>query len=214
MDKEVLKVIITAIVGPTILLVLQYIFSNKRTKAKSDEEPRMIDHSFFTSSESLKSRVLYSFSIENKGKQAITQDVLVKEISIFQDNYYELCEKLDGDQILGDFNNEVINVFNKSISEFSSYYIESDNYNPSEKQCLKIFLEKFNRWNSSRIDSCTDCMNLILSSKFYTTDKQRLAAVLDMLLGQLFIGTLNDSEKTLNQLNGDLKGLTFKNIEL
>lgn len=218
MDVQTIQIIITAIVAPIVTYGAKKII-DKLFKKETDETaivmPKLKEHPFFERMKVLRSSVLFSFELKNKGKEAIFRDILVHKLDIFIEKMWQVCLKLDeSDESMSDtaFYNYVTDNFREALKEFSKYY-EAEGYTEDEKVCIGIVLQKFNKWNNSRMQCIMNSIDLIASSQFFTTSTLKMASILDMMLGQ-FVDTINDAQLTLNELNGDLKGLTFKNIKI
>lgn len=217
MDVQTVQIIITAIVAPIVTYgAKKFIDKFYKSNEEADQKPpKLVEHPFFERMKVLRNSVLYSFEIKNKGKEAIFRDILVHKLDTFIEKMWQVCVKLDStEEELDDtpLYNLVIDNFREAIKEYSVYYKHGD-YTHDEVQCIDIVMEKFNKWNCSRMENCMNSIDLIASSEFFDTNSMKMASILDMLLGQ-FIDTINDAQLTLNELNGDLKGLTFKGITL
>lgn len=217
MDTQTVQIVITAIVAPIVTYgATKLIDKHYGTKDGEDEKvPKLIEHPFFERMKVLRNSVLYSFEIRNKGKEAIFRDILVHKLDTFIEKMWQVCTQLDNtEEEMDDTSlyNLVIDNFREAIKEYSIYYKHGD-YTNDEVRCIEIVMQKFNKWNYNRMENCMNSIDLISSSEFFVTNTAKMASILDMLLGQ-FIDTLNDAQLTLNELNGDLKGLTFKGITL
>lgn len=217
MDTQTVQIVITAIVAPIVTYgATKLIDKHYGTKDGEDGKvPKLVEHPFFERMKVLRNSVLYSFEIRNKGKEAIFRDILVHKLDTFIEKMWQVCTQLDNtEEEMDDTSlyNLVIDNFREAIKEYSIYYKHGD-YTADEVKCIDIVMQKFNKWNCSRMENCMNSIDLIASSEFFVTNTTKMASILDMLLGQ-FIDTINDAQLTLNELNGDLKGLTFKGITL
>jgi hypothetical protein len=151
--------------------------------------------------------------IENAKKNIESYDNQIKAINNF---YYILKLPKDYETIKIDdseeFKSMQIEYLEKGISTCSNYY-KCPTYSKDEQAALDIVMDKFNKWHFPRIEYCAKTLEIICFSKFYVDYNTKAAAVLDMYIGT-FVDSINDAEQTLNELNGNLKGLKFRGIEM
>lgn len=216
MDNDLIKIIITGVVSPAIALLSKYYLEKHSAKNKiNDECISILDHPFFERMKCLRSHIQYTFELTNKGKQEVFKDILLHKISYSLEQYNIFVQEVDRRK--NELSNEelyniILDALRRETELHSKYYL-SENYSDSEKQCLSIVMTKFNKWHSPKLENIFQSVQIICFSKFYKDIITKTSVVLDVLLNN-FIDTLNDAELTLNELNGDLKGLTFKNIKL
>jgi hypothetical protein len=67
-----------------------------------------------------------------------------------------------------------------------------------------IFLDKFRKWHEIHTTITFDAIRSVCDSKFYDSEYERTAAVLDILLFSFRL-TIVDAEKSINELNGQLE---------
>jgi hypothetical protein len=212
MDKEIVSIIVTSIVAPSMLYSGKYLFDRITRKSEPDVVPPLHEHPFFERMNYLKSNIQMCFCIPNKGKEAVFRDLLTNKMDTFSSVMGELVQEIAPDMDDITVYNLIMRYFDKALISYSCYY-KNSNYTVDEKKVLDIVMGKFNRWHQSRIDNTQKSIDMICNSQFYTTPTVRVSVVLDLLLGA-FIETVNDAQITLNELNGDLKGLTYKGIKM
>ena len=120
--------------------------------------------------------------------------------------------------ILKDFINNKLT--NNSQEEFHSSVIKMIFQIKNESESISIangipekFIEKFNTWNTRTNIFTKGCIDNICRSKYYPANKDRLYAILNILMSA-YESTILDGEKTLCSLNGELDGVVYKNIVL
>lgn len=220
MDIEIAKLILTGIISPTIALFCKYWYDKKtkenELKLEQEKIPEVSlkNHPFFERMKVLRAQIS-TLSIQNKGKQAVIRDILANKFTIVIEEYWNMIVEIDEKhEDLTD--EELFNIINNSVREGLKkhlvYYVDGD-YTIQEKQCLEIVMQKFNVWHSHRVNNLFQSIQNVCFSKFYPDIVSKTSVCLDVLLAA-FIDVISDAELTLNQLNGDLKGLTFKNITI
>lgn len=224
-SEGILEVIITALIAPVVLVGLNHYYKMKETRSSEtdeeivveiDTELDLVNHPFFTRMESLSNTIRYDFNLVNKGKELITKEVLLIKIKTFTEDYRELCRVVDSSPKLSqeEFLNLLMTTFNSAIAKSKNFYKYSETtYSEDEVKCLTIYMSKFNKWSASRNETIAHAIERIGNSRFYPDNKTKMAAMLDYLIG-IFIEVVHDAERTLDELNGDLKGLEFNGVKL
>jgi hypothetical protein len=182
----------------------------KPTVSTPQQDTYLTDHPLFSRIQALKQHLNYSFTLANKGKEEVFRDILNAKMDIWYDLLKEICENIDDGKISDstDLYNEHMKLFHNAIELHSVYYV-NHRYTPDEQKALGIVMEKFNKWHYKRIENTPDMLANICNSVFYTDVRTKAAVILDTYLSE-FISTIQDAQMTLNELNGDLKGLVFK----
>lgn len=80
-----------------------------------------------------------------------------------------------------------------------------------DRNIPEIVITKFNEWHKDTIASTETFIGNVTNSPWYSTNSQRLVAVLDFLV-IAFHNTLLDAYTTLINLNGDLDVITYKGL--
>lgn len=211
MDAGIVTAIVTGAFGLVGLGVTYFL--DKRKSFEEDTVPKLINHPIFTRLDMVRNHIAMSFELKNKGKQEIFKDMLGNNIDIWSVILKELATELDnlpGSTDSVELNNVIMRHFENGIREFNAYY-RSSRYTIDEQKCLDIVMTKFNKWSYPRIQTTHDRLQSICTSPFYADGKVKSAVILDLYLSY-FIDVLNDAEATLNELNGDLKGLVFRGV--
>lgn len=209
MDSNVKVAIITGIFGLLTGLVTSYL---KPTK-KEEVETKLIYHPLFTRVDILRGDVMRNFSLPNKGKERIFKDIIDNQLLIIKTHLVEIAKKVDDDCIKDTTHlyNENMKCYNDILSQLHTYYHNSDQYTSEEKQVLDIVMKKYEAWNKEYIEHIPDSIDMACNSPFYNDIQTKTAAIFDNYTS-FAVDTINHAGKTLNSLNGDLKGLKFKNI--
>jgi hypothetical protein len=221
LDAEVLKLIITGIISPTVALLVKYIYDkktkelDKSTQKSEDVHISLADHPFFERMKILRTHIQYSFELQNKGKQEVFKDILIAKFNIVIEEYWKMVEEIEArKETLTELElyNLLIDHIREGLKAHEVYYRTSD-YTIQEQKCLELVMKKFNKWHAPRIESVFQSIQNVCNSKFYSGSITKASVALDVLLGA-FVDIINDAELTLNELNGDLKGLKFKGIQM
>lgn len=211
MDAGVITAIITGMFG-LIGGAGKLIFDKRKSNAE-ESTPKLVNHPIFSRLDMVKNHIAMSFELQNKGKQEVFKDLLNSNIDIWSIVLKELAAELDIlpssiDSV--ELNTIIMKHFENGIREFNGYY-KISRYTIDEQKCLDIVMAKFNKWNYPRIQTTHDRLQSICTSPFYADSKVKSAVILDLYLSY-FIDILNDAESTLNELNGDLRGLVFRGV--
>lgn len=188
---------------------------NNKKKAEKDNEANklnLINHPVFTRIEFNKNMVMTGFEFKNKGKEVVFKEILVQHLNIYKEELEHLCNHLDEQETDA---NELLNRSTKAICEIMSklqtFYVNNASFTDEEKGVLRIVLDKYHTWDMGREQKTMEMIENICGSSFYPTTYSKAVTILDMFL--FFINdTIDDANKTLNGLNGDLKGLKFKGV--
>lgn len=205
--------IITGLFG-VIMFILQNKFGKNKNDNSTDEDAIELEyHPFFVRAERLKQSIETTFTMQNKGKEVVFKDIMSNQISIFQDSLMALSKKVDDHQILDSNHlyNTHIETLDKIIEDHMHFYKNNPKYSIEEQGVLDIVIKKYAIWNSGKIQRLQESILTICNSPFYPSQKIRAAVILDLYLG-ILVDTINDASNSLAGINGDLRGLRFRNI--
>jgi hypothetical protein len=179
--------------------------------------PRLAEHSFFNNMVGLRDTLMISFELPNRGKEAVFKELLSTILDIYRKHLYNMVCVLDNTNTEGTLTDivvrdEFLRALRMGVGEYSSFYT-TGNYTDDEKKVFAIVIPRFNKWNAHRIRLMEDSVNSTCSSIFFPQPDMKAAIILEKLYAT-FLDTVQDAEDTLNEINGDLKGLTFKGIEI
>lgn len=199
--------VIIAVISATGVYWGAKLFKGKDGKAK------LSSHPLFSKAEFNKSIILTHFKLENKGKEVVFKDILVNHMDIYKKHSLSLCELIDSEDIKS--SNELyyksVEVMTSIITDLSTFYKYDTRFSQEEKQVLDIVMTKYNHWNYDREKEIISRIQEICGSAFYPDVYTKAVTVFDTFLFAMN-DTVSDANKTLNNINGDLKGLKFKGV--
>lgn len=209
MNESVLKEII-ATIGTIIVAIVTGWFSYKTAK-KSKGRISLKKHSFFTRIEILQGEVTRNFNLKNKGKEIVFKEVIVTQLSIFNEILKNFAQDIEDGKIT-----DSSELYNRAIVDFENiyqnlhvFYENSNMYSEEDKRVISIVMNKYEDWNEDIIGHCKENLLMICNSPFYSDVPTKGAVILDSYMS-ITVDTINYAEKTLNHINGDLRGLVFK----
>lgn len=172
-------------------------------------------HPLFVRTNLNKTNIRMFFVLPNKGKEVVFKDILCKHMDIFNKYAKQLCDKYTSNEIDDSetLYAESVKVLDGILTDLRTFYINDEMYQPQEKMVLDIVMSKYNHWNQERQSDMASRMFEICNSAFYTSLSNKMVAILDSLMFAMN-DTVSDANKTLNSINGDLKGLIFKGVEI
>lgn len=217
---EIVKAV-TAILTSIIAIMGTYVGIKKKIKKDSNDKEndndndklKLIYHPAFTRIEYNKNAIKNCFELKNRGKEILFKEIITKHLDIYKLFLKEFVIYIDNNNHI-DYNeleNRSMEVLNKIISELNCFYINDMSYSSEEKKVLEIVLEKYQLWNNHRQNIAVDMIKNICGSVFYPSVYAKSVTILDVFLF-LITDVVDEADKTLNSLNGDLKGLVFRGV--
>ena len=108
--------------------VLPQIKNRKEMKEREKNKvtpPAISEHPFFNRADTIKQHIMMTFTLENKGKEAVFKDILMNQITIYQQILHDVCLKVDKQEI--EDSNELYNLHLKAVNDniqsgFRFYY--------------------------------------------------------------------------------------------
>ena len=214
MSDEIIVEIIKGIVAIIVSILTTYsailgtkLFKNKKIKIN------LKSHPIFSRADLNKNIVLTYFSLENKGKETVFKDILVNHMDIYKKHTLKLCSEIDKINDSNDLYTASVEVMNDIIYDLRTFYKNNDSYTKIEKDVLDIVIAKYNNWDYDRELEVIARIQEICGSTFYPDIKTKAVTILDTFLFAMN-DTVSAANKTLNSINGDLKGLIFKGVEI
>lgn len=205
---------VTLITG--IFSVIAIILNNMLGKKKrASDNIKLKNHPFYARAEILKNHIEHTFTLDNKGKEVVFKDIIKSQISTFQTVLLKVSEDIDNKKIVTstELYNRHLEALDEIISLHHSYYKSNIEYTVEEQNVLNIVMKKYDMWHESKINFLQDNIMNVCNSPFYDTELIKGAVVLDLYLS-MAVDTINDASKTLNRLNGDIKGLVFRGVTI
>lgn len=180
---------------------------------KNKNKIKITLHPVFSRVELNKNVILTYFTLENKGKEIVFKEVLIKHMDIYKKHMLILCDKIYNDKIIDSnmLRCESVDTINNIIYDLRTFYKNNTEYNPDENKVLDIIMSKYNKWDCDREFEIISRIQEICGSPFYPDVYTKTVTVLDTFLFAMN-DTISDANKTLNSINGDLKGLIFKGV--
>lgn len=211
MSEAVIVAIVTGVFS-TVAIVLNSILNNKK-KSKSNGNVELKFHPFFARAEMLKNHIDHTFVMENKGKEKVFKDIIKSQINAFQEVLLKVATEIDEEKITDSTHlyNKHLEALDEIINLHHSYYKCNPDYTLEEQHVLDIVMKKYDMWHQSKINFLQENIMSVCNSPFYDTQIIKGAVILDLYLS-MAIDTINDASRTLNRINGDLKGLKFKGV--
>lgn len=214
---EIVKAI-TAILTSIIAIVSTYVGIKKKFKKdsndkKSSDKLKLIYHPAFTRIQYNKNEIKNCFELRNKGKEILFKEIITKHLDIYKFHLKDFAIYIDNNRNINynELENRSMEVLNKIINELNCFYINDNSYSSEEKKVLEIVLDKYQLWNNHRQNIAVEMIQNICGSVFYPSVYAKSVTILDVFLF-LITDAVNEAEKTLNGLNGDLKGLVFRRV--
>ena len=209
------ETIITTLMESMSAIVVAIIGAVGVLKFKKDKSQKLKYHPVFSKIDFDKDLVK-TFEFKNKGKELVFKEILDKHLDFYNEELKDFVDTIDNDANDMD-SNELCNRAKTVISDIRddiiAFYKNDRNYTDDEKAALKIVLNKYNNWNFDRDKNMMDMIEHVCGSTFYATTYTKAVTILDLFLFSI-AETIEDANKTLNSLNGDLKGLKFKGVEI
>ena len=157
----------------------------------------------------------FLFSIENKGKETVFKDILINELKIWKESLKAIAIEIDNRherlsiKEIENLNKEMLIETSKKICE----YYKNEKYTKSEQKVLDIVIPKYCKWNEERMQSMYNAIEHVEDLNVIHNLKIKQSLIF-ALYNYSIVSSLLSAQNTLNEINGDLKGLTFKGIKI
>ena len=197
---------------PLIPSIVAAIRRKTSSKATTDT-PSLTQHPFFDRSESIKHHIDMTFTLENKGKELIFKEVLIVQITIYQKDLHRFCQRVDANEFKE--SNELYEAYLKMVDDMTydhyHFYETSMHYSASEVAIFQKVMKKYVIWNTPHMNLLQQNVIMVCNSSYITDINTQTAVVMD-LFGGIMINSLTDAIKSLDSINGDLKGCVYKGV--
>ena len=229
MEQESLKELITSIVAILATIMTgggaTYYYGKKKNKCAcgNNEEGctcdngkvKLCSHPLFAKAELNKNVILSYFTLENKGKEVVFKEILVNHMDIYQKHLKLLCESLDLNRIKdsNELYSKSVELVGNILTDLRTFYLKDNKFTSEEIKVLSIVMSKYNQWNYDREREIINRIQEVCGSAFYPDLYSKAVTVFDTFLFAMN-DTVADANKTLNSINGDLKGLKFKGVQI
>lgn len=185
------------------------------TLLKRGSKLDLYSHPLFLRVRLNKTNIKSYFVLENKGKEAVFKDILCQHMDIYDKHAKILCDKYISKEINDKdaLYTESVKALDGILTDLRAFYLYDERYSHQERMALDIVMSKYNHWNQERQNDMANRMLEICNSAFYPSLNNKTVAILDSFMFAMN-DTVSDANKTLNSINGDLKGLIFKGVEI
>lgn len=209
---EIIRGTVT-IVATFITALGAFLGSKAFIKRKESDKMKLSSHPIFSKVEFNKNVILSHFRLENKGKEVVFKEILVKHMDVYKDHASVLCGKLENEDIkdANELYNSSVIALGDIITDLRQFYVSDHRFTDEEKKVLDIVMSKYNHWNYDREREILSRIQEVCGSAFYPDVYTKAVTVLDTFLFAMN-DTVADANKTLNSINGDLKGLKFRGV--
>lgn len=145
-----------------------------------------------------------NINIKDTGRREIFKDLLKYKFVSVKDNIFKL-EKNEGFDSWDSsrFYNEILRCISDNIHNYES---ES-----AMAGIPPIVITKFKVWHSGTLEFLLKSSELISASNVYKNNHERIQAIYTVYTAMLEI-LINEAEKTLTDLNGELTGTVYKGV--
>lgn len=215
MSEQIIIEIIKGIFATIVALITAYgaFLGAKIFKHKKYSKINLNKHPIFARADLNKNILLTYFSLENKGKEIIFKDILVNHMDIYKKHTETLCNATKEIEDSNQLYTVSVNTMNKIIHDLRTFYKDNNSYSTKDIEVLDIVISKYNNWDYDREIEVITRIQEICGSAFYPDIYTKAVAILDSFLFAMN-DTVSAANRTLNSLNGDLKGLSFKGVEI
>lgn len=173
---------------------------------KTLKQSQLIKHSFFCSMDYWRKIGIDAIEIEEPARDLIFKDFLHIKFRVFDIVMREVVSNKDIPKMrrieLKDYMTKIVTA---SVKEYEQEAKDMGIPNP--------VIKKFAKWHSRSVSFVMDGIEDTCMSSFYENNVARLNGMLGLLLAA-FHATIIDAERTLDDLNGDLAGLTYKGLKI
>jgi hypothetical protein len=198
---EVITAIITAIISPTLVLILTDFYKRKNRPYKTPKNIK--EHPFFAEVKYMIEISIPKICIpDNVKKTKLIRKFLKIKFQAIESNFLSLADKVEKRE-------KICNTLYsfKIMKIIKEYEAESERQNIPD-----VFIRKFSQWHTPKIDLILETIDYITRSNIYDADAEKLSAVLDIILMTLHL-TLMDTERVIADMNGELSKILDKQKE-
>lgn len=165
------------------------------------KQSQLIKHSYFSSMDYWR-----KIGIEEPARDLIFKDFLHIKFRVFDFAMHEVVGNKDISKMRRiELKSYIIKTVTAAIKEYE--------HETKEMGIPSAVIKKFAKWHNRSVSFIIDGIEDTCMSSFYENNVARLNGMLGLLLAA-FHATIIDAERTLDDLNGDLKGLTYKGLKI
>lgn len=165
-------------------------------------------HPFFSNADyRLKIEIPNMDIIPNK---PVREQVYKDLVGIAFKDVYDACNDIISHEDMNDWSHEKwMDEVTKRINQIA-INIEND---ASRIGIPDIVTKKFSKWNADTIESLKEYVLMLGHSKLYTTNVTKTNTFL-FIMNLLLVTILGDAERTLREINGELKGVKYRGMPI
>ena len=201
-----IALIVIVLLTVTTPALKQWVENTRYFKRRVDKVYHLAQHSFFSQIGYWRNIGIDAIQINDKGRSLISKDLLHIQFRVFETAmrniiHYKQVGTLSQLALKQHITAEITQALKTCEMESRQIGIPD------------VVRIKFIQWHQRSISFLMNGIDDICSSSFYKNNPQRLNALLTIMLAA-FHATLLDAERTLDELNGELTGITYKNITI
>jgi hypothetical protein len=199
-------------------LALWYKYFGGNGRKKTD---KLVNCSLFSDLKRYRNKVQYNFSVEDKTKQEVYKDLLIKKIDAWYSLLYKLAEDIDKKCIgcngvncssglaLSELQQMHNNCLLSGIDAYNNYYNNAD-YTEAEKDLCKYAVEKFNVMHAGRVELVESVIGMLNENFSFDQCPKSLTAMVFTAYNAAFILAFKDMDEVINASNGYFIGKDFR----
>jgi len=145
-----------------------------------------------------------NINIVDLGRRLIFKDLLYYKFESLRDTLFDI-EDREG---FGSWDGPT---FYKEILKCVTHNTLAYEFEATRNGIPPVVVTKFKRWHSGTLDFLLKSAELISASTVYKNNHERMQAIYTVYTAMLEI-LINEAEKTLTELNGELTGVEYKGV--
>lgn len=216
---ETTRSVVTAICGVAFLVMIGVLIS--KSVKLGLECPPYERHSVFSDITNWSSWVESKFRLGesegDKGRESLFKNILLHSLYFYNIKLKEFIKKAENYMTPSDVSTAAHRLINDYKMEMQLYFHKNDMglprapYTDEDKKTLEIVVRKFLSWQDPKLEAVIRAVATITSvdSKFYGEPRQQVSIILAHF-GVCIADTFRHAEATLQHLNGDLAGHSFR----
>ena len=220
------NVTISIITGTTALSAVAFKFFLDKFKKVNKKKPQILtaeESTLFSFLDKLEIDIIMNFKVSNdvsdyKAKEAAFKDIMINKIRIWRTVLIKLVQKVrctgncdNCETSLIESRKLHMNTLSEGILVYTSYYKNDNKYTKNEVKALDVCMEKFNILHAGNTQTVENMIDLTHQHNKYFKrfcPIMAMGLILDAYKSAFYQMQL-DVTKSINSLNGDLKGIIF-----
>lgn len=209
--------------GSSILGLITTAILSKLKRKKKKKILTISESDLFPYLDRLELDIIMNFKVSEdvesyEAKQEVFKDIMINKLKNWKVIVNEIADKV---KCCGNCNKCSVSLIEsrtlhmdmlaKGILKYNNYY-KNDEYTAEQKKAIDICLPKFNKIHNPNADTISDMIELThTNTKYFGKFCPVMASgLIFSAYKQAFNRMIHDISKTIDQMNGDLKGLKFK----